>query len=85
MNREYPLTSFHLDSTGGQVITIRYTLFFNEQAEMVVKEYRSFNHPFKEPNASFIPPDSFNKHTVNGSPLRQLVLEKLEEILPPSN
>jgi hypothetical protein len=85
MNREYPLTCFELDSTGGQIITIRYTLFFSDQAKMVVKEYRSFNHPFKEASASIIPPDSFDKHTVNGSPLRQLVLKKLEEILPPPN
>jgi hypothetical protein len=69
MNREYHLTSFELDSTGGQIITIRDTLFFNDRAEMVVKEYRSFNHPFKDVSASFIPPDSFDKHTVNGTPL----------------
>ena len=88
MNKEYPLTSFELDSTGDRVITVRYTLLFDDRARMVVKEYRSFNQPFedlKEHSTIVIPPDSFDNHTVNGSPLRLLVLKKLEDILPPSN
>jgi hypothetical protein len=72
-----------MDSVGAAFVSIWYTLVFNEQAEMVVEEYRDYNQPFNEDRVTLIRPEKFDEYTVNGISLRQLVLKKLEEILPP--
>jgi hypothetical protein len=80
MRREYPLTSFEIDSAKAQCVTVWYTLIFNDQGEMVVEEYRDFGPPFYKDSVTVIPPEKFDNYTVNGTSLRQLVLKKLEEI-----
>ena len=86
MVRKYLITSFHIDCTnaaGGA--TVQYVLVFTERGEMLVEESRTYNHPFNNDTLLEIHPEQFENHTIAGVPLRQLVIKKLEEILPEPN
>ena len=83
MQRENLIRSFPLDSInkpGGTEIF--YSLIFDENGNMAVEEFHDFDQPHKNSRAMFIAPENFDKHEVNGVPLRKLVVNKLKEILP---
>jgi len=83
MIRRYSLGSFHVDSTGGPNGTkIDYNLVFNDKGEMLVEECRVYNDPFKPDTVSQIALHQFENYSVQGVPLRELVIRKLEQILP---
>lgn len=81
MIRKYDLASYYIDSAGGGGTTICYALVFDEQGEMLVEEHRR-HEPFQQDSLSQIRPAQFDNFTIAGVPLRQLVLKKLQEILP---
>ncbi|HUA67401.1 MAG TPA: hypothetical protein VMA13_02530 [Candidatus Saccharimonadales bacterium] len=62
-----------------------YTLIFDDNGKMFVNEYKDFEQPYKNPRSMDIPPENFGNFTVNGKTLKELVVKKLEQILPPSN
>lgn len=86
-HKEYLLASFIVESAGGRDAgtIISYTLVFNDQAEMLVQERRQFQSPFKTDASIFIPPEQFDKYSINGISLRRVVATKLDEILPNPN
>ena len=81
MIRRYDLASYYVDSAGGGGTTICYALVFDEHGEMLVEEHRRYE-PFQQDGVSLIRPAEFDNYTIAGAPLRQLVLRKLQEILP---
>jgi hypothetical protein len=86
MQRENLIRSFPLDSInkpGGTEIF--YSLIFDESGNMAVEEFYDFDQPHKSGRAMFIAPEDFDKYEVNRVPLRNLVVNKLKEILPISN
>jgi hypothetical protein len=62
-----------------------YTLIFDDDGKMLVNEYKDFEQPYKNPRSTNIPPDNFGNFMVEGQSLKDLVMKKLEHILPPSN
>jgi len=78
MIREYPIGSE--TKPGGD--TIWFTLIFDEQGEMYVEMCHDFNQPAKNDKMTHLRAENFDKFTVNGVSLRQLVVRKLSEILP---
>lgn len=76
---KYPLDS--ISQPGGTIIW--YTLIFNERGELAVEEYYDLDQPYKNDRSTDISPENFDKYQVNGVPLRELVIKKLKEILPP--
>lgn len=83
MIRRYSLASFHVDSIGGSSgTTINYSLVFNERGEMLVEECRTFDDPFQADTVLQIGPKQFDNYTIERMPLRELVIKKLEQILP---
>jgi hypothetical protein len=81
MIRKFDLTAFFIDSGGRGGTTIRYALVFDERGEMLVEEHR-LHEPFQQDSLSQIRPAQFDNYTIAGVSLRQLVLKKLQEILP---
>jgi hypothetical protein len=80
------LRKYHLDSIrkpGG--LRIWYYLVFCKTVGMFVEETYDFDLPYKNHKVNSIRPEDFDKYELNGKLLRQLVAEKLVEILPPSN
>ena len=49
---------------------------------MLVEECRVYNDPFKPDTVSQIALHQFENYSVQGVPLRELVIRKLEQILP---
>jgi hypothetical protein len=83
MRRDYLLGSYPLDSVsspGGD--TIWYSLIFDEKGNMAVEQHHDFNQPYKNDRVTDLPPENWDNFQVNGVPLRQLVINKLKEILP---
>jgi hypothetical protein len=81
MIRRYDLASYHVDSAGGGETTICYALLFDDHGDMLVEEHRRYE-PFQQDSLSLIRPAQFDNYTIAGVSLRQLVLKKLQEILP---
>jgi len=69
-----------VSSPGGT--TVWYSLIFDEKGNMAVEQYHDFSQPYKNDRTTDIPPENWGNHEVNGVPLRQLVINKLKEILP---
>jgi hypothetical protein len=73
--REYHLTSEREDF---------FTLMFDENGRMFVEIYRDYEQPHKKPISTYVQPEEFEKYTVGEISLKEVVVKKLQEILPPT-
>jgi hypothetical protein len=83
MRRDYLPGSYLLDSVsspGGD--TVWHSLIFDEKGNMAVGQHHDFNQPYKNDRVTDLPPQNWDNFQVNGVPLRQLVINKLKEMLP---
>ncbi|MGA9776753.1 MAG: hypothetical protein WBS33_00610 [Verrucomicrobiia bacterium] len=62
-----------------------YTLIFDDDGKMFVNEYKDFDQPYKKPRSTDIPPENFGNFKLEEGTLKELVVKKLGQILPPSN
>ena len=76
--RKYYLSS----EDGGIAWDKTYSLVFTFDAQMRVLIVKEFEQPYKTPDVEEVQPKDFDRHTVRGIPLREIVLNKLDEILP---
>jgi hypothetical protein len=62
-----------------------YTLIFDDDGKMFVNEYKDFEQPYKKPRSTDISPENFANMKLEGQTLKELIVKKLEQILPPSH
>jgi hypothetical protein len=62
-----------------------YTLVFDDDGKMFVNEYTDFDQPYKKPRSIDILPENFGNFKLEEGTLKELVIKKLGQILPPSN
>lgn len=80
------IRQFLLASEDRPTSTHFYSLAFKNNGELVVIHKRDFNDVnHRKTEKHEISAGQFRKHTVNNVSLKNLVVEKLEEILPKSN
>ena len=79
--RRYYLTSEDRGVAGDT----EYALVFTRRGEMVVRVTKHHEQQYKTPATHDIPARDFASTTVNHVPLLQIVIEKLNELLPKSN
>lgn len=85
-NSEDTLRSYYLTSEDrGTAGDTRYMLVFTTRGELVVRMTKSRDHQYGSPDVQDIPARDFSRVTVAGRSLLQLVLHKLNEILPSSD
>jgi hypothetical protein len=63
---------------------ISYSLIFDNQGNMLVEEHQDFDQPYKKDRFAQLNSANFDNFKVNGISLKELVVKKLNEILPPS-
>jgi hypothetical protein len=76
--RKYQLAS----EDGGMAWDKTYSLVFTHNAEMRVLVVKQFEQPFKTPDVDEVEPKDFSRYAVGGRSLKDLVLQKLHELLP---
>jgi hypothetical protein len=77
------LRKYHLASEDRGIGSDRnYSLIFTDTGEMYVRQVEDFEQPYKTPTVNEIYPSEFGKILVEGEPLREIVIKKLDEILP---
>ena len=75
MLRKYPIGSE--DKPGGT--TIWFTLIFDERGEMYVEMCHDFDQPYKNDRVTQLRAENFDNFTIDGVPLRQLVIKSASE------
>jgi hypothetical protein len=76
--RQYSLAS----EDGGIAWDKNYKLVFTRDGQMFVQSIKQYEQIYKTPEIKEILPSDFNKISVNGEILSEIVAKKLEEILP---
>lgn len=77
--RQYSLAS----EDGGIAWDKNYKLIFTGDGQMFVRSIKQYEQIYKTPKIQDIQPADFNRNSVGGVILSELVANKLEEILPP--
>ena len=76
--RKYRLVS----EDGGMAWDQTYSLVFTFDGQMRVLVVKQFEQPYKTPDIHELAPSEFGRYSVNGTSLKDIVLAKLDEILP---